>query len=165
MATGPSRGADDTGSSASHPLSAWDSPGFLLWHATLRWQREMAAALRPLGLTHVQFVLLASTWRLASRGRRPSQRQLADHAGTNVMMTSQVVRSLEARGLLEREPDPRDTRAMRLAVTVEGEAVTRRALTAVEEADRRYFSGVQQQEWLLATLRTMAGRSETGGAL
>src|ERR1700730_16686377 len=90
--------------------SAWDSPGFLLWHASLRWQREMAAALRPLGLTHVQFVLLASTWQLASRGGRPSQRQVADHAGTNVMMTSQVVRSLEARGLLEREPDPRDTR-------------------------------------------------------
>jgi DNA-binding MarR family transcriptional regulator len=122
----------------------------------------MAAALRPLGLTHVQFVLLASTWQLASRGGRPSQRQLADHAGTNVMMTSQVVRSLEARGLLEREPDPRDTRALRLAVTAEGEAIARRALTAVEEADRRYFSGVQQPEWLLATLRTMAGRSGTG---
>ena len=39
-----------------------ESPGFLLWHTTMRWQRSMAAALHPLGLTHMQFVLLASAW-------------------------------------------------------------------------------------------------------
>jgi hypothetical protein len=41
------------------PLHPNDSPGFLLWHATLRWQRGVARALKPLELTHVQFVLLA----------------------------------------------------------------------------------------------------------
>jgi hypothetical protein len=51
------------------PLDPEDSPGFLLWHVTLRWQREIAAALAPLGLTHVQFVLLAAAWWLNSRGR------------------------------------------------------------------------------------------------
>lgn len=34
------------------PLSPGDSPGFLLWHATLRWQRDIATALAPLDLTH-----------------------------------------------------------------------------------------------------------------
>ena len=43
-------------------LNPEDSPGFLLWHVTLRWQRDIAAALAPLDLTHVQFVLLATTW-------------------------------------------------------------------------------------------------------
>ena len=38
------------------PLHPHESPGFLLWHATLRWQRGVAAALQPLDLTHVQFV-------------------------------------------------------------------------------------------------------------
>ena len=56
----------------------WDSPGFLLWHATLRWQRTMAEALEPLGLTHVQFVLLASTWWLCEHDGPPRQRDLAD---------------------------------------------------------------------------------------
>jgi hypothetical protein len=32
------------------------------------WQREITAALAPLGLTHVQFVLLAAAWWLNSRG-------------------------------------------------------------------------------------------------
>jgi DNA-binding MarR family transcriptional regulator len=151
--------------SASRFPSAWDSPGFLLWHATLRWQREMAAALRPMGLTHVQFVLLASTWWLAAEGRRPNQRELADHAGTNVMMTSQVVRSLEARRLLRRESDAEDTRALQLEVTPEGEALVLRALKAVEDADKRYFSSVEDQERLLGALRRMAGRSPTGAPL
>ena len=33
--------------SGSRHSDAWDSPGFLLWHATLRWQRAMAEALAP----------------------------------------------------------------------------------------------------------------------
>jgi hypothetical protein len=44
------------------PLQPNESPGFLLWHARLRWQRDIAQALAPLDLTHVQFVLLACTW-------------------------------------------------------------------------------------------------------
>ena len=43
------------------PLDPEESPGFLLSHVTLRRQREVAAALAPLNLTHVQFVLLAAT--------------------------------------------------------------------------------------------------------
>ncbi|WP_244312125.1 hypothetical protein [Streptomyces griseofuscus] len=44
-------------------LSPGDSPGFLLWHATLRWQRDIATALAPLDLTHVQFVRTQRTHR------------------------------------------------------------------------------------------------------
>ena len=40
--------------------AAEDSPGLLLWQVTNRWQSAQRAALKPLGLTHVQFVLLAS---------------------------------------------------------------------------------------------------------
>jgi hypothetical protein len=54
----------------------------------LRWQRLMTATLRPFGLTHVQFVLLASLWWLTEKAdERPSQRRLADFAATDAMMT------------------------------------------------------------------------------
>src|ERR671928_55781 len=96
---------------ASTPLHPNDSPGFLLWHATLRWQRGMTQALAPLDLTHVQFVLLACTWWLNEQGTVPTQIALSAQAGTDVKMTSQVVRSLERKGLLEREVDAVDTRA------------------------------------------------------
>lgn len=73
------------------------SPGFLLWHVTLAWQRAIAAALAPLELTHVQFVLLACAWWLEGHGQTPNQLDLARPAGTDVKMTSQVVRKLERR--------------------------------------------------------------------
>ena len=76
------------------------SPGFLLWHVTLRWQRAIVAALAPLELTHVQFVLLASTWWLNEHGEDPNQLTLARQAGTDVKMTSQVLARLEAKDLL-----------------------------------------------------------------
>ncbi|AYV29507.1 MarR family transcriptional regulator [Streptomyces sp. CJ_13] len=117
-----------------------ESPGFLLWHVTLRWQRDIAAALTPLDLTHVQFVLLACTWWLNGQGERPNQLAVARQAGTDVKMTSQVLRTLEKKGLIEREVDPADTRAKRLRVTALGADLAPRAIAAVEEVDARFFA-------------------------
>jgi DNA-binding MarR family transcriptional regulator len=124
------------------PLHPGESPGFLLWHATLRWQRDIAQALAPLGLTHVQFVLLACSWWLNQQGRDPSQVALATFAGTDVKMTSQVVRSLERKGLLERAVDAADTRARRLRVTRQGARLAPRAIAAVEKVDGDFFKQV-----------------------
>jgi DNA-binding MarR family transcriptional regulator len=115
------------------------SPGFWLWHATLRWQREIAAVLAPLDLTHVQFVLLSCAWWLNDRGQVPNQLALARQAGTDVKMTSEVVRKLEAKRLVVRETDPRDTRARRIRITPDGERVARQAIAVVERADQVFF--------------------------
>jgi DNA-binding MarR family transcriptional regulator len=55
------------------------------------------------------------------------------------MMTSQVLRRLEARGLLERRPDPNDARTRRPVLSTSGVALVAGALAAVEQADRRHF--------------------------
>ena len=135
------------------------SPGFWLWHATLRWQREIAAVLAPLGLTHVQFVLLSCAWWMNDHGLVPNQLQLAGQAGTDVKMTSQVVRKLEAKGLLERETDPDDTRARRLHITAEGTALALEAIEHVERADAAFFrpvsSATMSTESIAALLRQL----------
>jgi DNA-binding MarR family transcriptional regulator len=118
------------------------SPGFWLWHATLRWQREIAAVLAPLGLTHVQFVLLSCAWWMNGHGLVPNQIELARQAGTDVKMTSEIVRKLAAKGLLERETDPGDTRARRLRITPEGSELALRAIEQVEQADAAFFRPV-----------------------
>ncbi len=118
----------------------------MLWRATLAWQRAIRAALAPHDLTHVQFVLLASTWWLASRGEPPTQQQVADHAGTDAMMTSQVLRKLEARGLVTRRAHARDSRARSLALTERGQAVLAPALADVELADQRHFAVLAGEE-------------------
>ncbi|MEU6238547.1 MarR family transcriptional regulator [Kitasatospora sp. NPDC047058] len=116
-----------------------DSAGFWLWHATMRWQREIAAALAPFDLTHAQFVLLACAWWLNERGEVPNQQELARQAGTDVKMTSQLVRKLEAKGLLDRETDPQDTRARRLRITARGTELARSAVVEVERVDAAFF--------------------------
>jgi DNA-binding MarR family transcriptional regulator len=128
------------------PLHPNESPGFLLWHATLRWQRDIAAGLEPLDLTHVQFVLLACAWWMNGQGLRPTQVELATQAGTDVKMTSQVVRSLERKGLVEREVDAGDTRARRVRVTPRGRRLAPRAIAVVERIDAEFFADVDQAE-------------------
>src|SRR5579862_4878151 len=138
------------------PLDPEDSPGFLLWHVTLRWQREIAAALAPLGVTHVQFVLLAAAWWLNSRGQDPNQLSLARQAGTDVKMTSEVLRKLEAKGLIVRAVDTADTRARRLRVTSRGAELAVRALAVVETADAEFFRGAEDVGALVGMLRPLA---------
>lgn len=58
------------------------------------------------------------------------------------MMTSQVLRSLEAKGLVERQPHPTDARARALTATPAGIDLANRANTAVEQVDRDYFAAL-----------------------
>jgi len=143
------------------PLEPNDSPGFLLWHATLRWQRGIAEALAPLDLTHVQFVLLACAWWLNEHGDPPKQVAVAAQAGTDVKMTSQVLRTLERKGLIERQVDAADTRARRIRVTPRGTALAPRAIAVVEEVDARFFADVPGRD-TLRVLRRLAGEARPG---
>ncbi|MFI6738906.1 MarR family winged helix-turn-helix transcriptional regulator [Nonomuraea sp. NPDC050451] len=138
-------------------LAPDDSPGLLLWRTTLRWQRAIAAALAPFDLTHVQFVLLASTEWLNRRGELPNQLAVATFADADVKMTSQVVRRLEEKGLLVREPDPADSRARLLRVTDQGADLARRAVEEVERADAEFFRAVPDAPGLVTILRQLAG--------
>ena len=116
-----------------------DSPGFVLWQVTLAWQRDVAEALRPLDLTHVQFVLLACTWWLGRSTTLPSQLDVGRQAGTDPKMTSEVLRRLEAKELLVRTVDPADTRVRRVEVTAAGAELARRAVRVVEATDAEFF--------------------------
>jgi DNA-binding MarR family transcriptional regulator len=132
-----------------------DSPGFLLWRVTLRWQRAVAEALNPLGLTHVQFVLLASTWWLNQQDRKPNQLAIATQAGTDVKMTSEVLRKLEDKGLVVQRTDSNDRRAKAVMVTARGSALAERAIIVVERVDREFFAGTPAS--LIPALRQLAG--------
>ncbi|WP_433675818.1 MarR family winged helix-turn-helix transcriptional regulator [Microbacterium gorillae] len=114
------------------------SPGFLLWQVTNAWQRRVRAALAPQDLTHVQFVLLATL--LSLQPAPVTQRQLSDAAGTDAMMTSQVLRGLEQRSLVTRLPHPTDRRAVLVTLTDKAETLINAANRAVEDADVEFFS-------------------------
>lgn len=142
------------------PEGPASSPGFLLWHATLRWQRAMVDALRPHDLTHAQFVLLASTWWLNGHAESPSQARLSEQTGSDPRMTSEIVRRLVAKGLVERATDPADSRAKVLRVTAAGAAAAEAAIGSVEAADAAFFAAAQRAApgALLPVLHALAER-------
>ncbi|MFE1879145.1 MarR family winged helix-turn-helix transcriptional regulator [Streptomyces diastatochromogenes] len=107
------------------------TPGFLVWRLSMKWRVAVDRAVAPLGLTHAQYSLVASLYGMQRTGERPSQRRLADHTGLEPLYVSKLARSLESAGLLERAKDPRDPRAVQLALTTEGRETTRRAIGVV----------------------------------
>jgi DNA-binding MarR family transcriptional regulator len=127
-----------------------ESPGLLLWQVTNRWQAAQRAALAPLGLTHVQFVLLASVTWLAGDEGVVTQRELADHAATDPMMTSQVLRTLESKVLVRRLPHPTDGRAKAISATAAGVELANRAVVVVERCDAEFFGALPDQGRQLA---------------
>ena len=135
--------------------AAHDSPGLLLWQLTNTWQAAQRAALRPFDLTHVQFVLLASlTW--LNSDTPITQSELAAHAHTDPMMTSQVLRTLEAKGLIVRAPHPTDARARALTATPRGVELANAANASAEAVDHTFFARLgDQQPHFTAMLNTL----------
>lgn len=109
------------------------TPGYLVWRLSMKWRAAVDAAVAPLGLTHAQYSVLASLRGLARPPRYPSQRALADHTGLDPIYISKLARAVESAGLIERVPDPNDTRAVRLTITKEGAAIIDRAVEIVRD--------------------------------
>ena len=136
MKAQPSDIADliDTASSGSPR----NSVGFMLWRITHRYQRDVDRALKAQQLTHLQFVTLTLAAWLARDGEPVNQAQLARFGSIHPMQVSTVVKALEEKGLLFREPAPVGP-AKSIGVTLQGVAALRAALPLVAEVQRATF--------------------------
>ena len=99
----------------------------------MKWRAAVDRALKPVGLTHAQFSLLAVLTGLSRRGWRPSQRELADATGLEPIYVSKLARALEKAGLVARPADPDDPRAVRLDLTAKGRDAITAALKIVHD--------------------------------
>ena len=142
--------------------SAWDRTGFLLWHAMLEWRRKVTEALDEVGLTYVQFSLLASASYLNHRGPSPSQAELAEHTGMDVMMTSQVVRTLERERLVRRIADKNDARVKRIVLTAKGDGKVSSAIGIVNAMNDDVFGLIEDIDRFKEALRLVADRDIDG---
>ena len=114
-----------------------ESSGFLLWQVTNLWQREIKKALEPYGLTHSQFVLMASIHWLTLHKQEVTQVVLSNHTK---MTTSTVLRTLQQKGFLQRQEHLTDTRAKTVGLTDEGKKIIKKAIVTVENFDVQFFS-------------------------
>ena len=91
--------------------------GHYVWRLSMKWRAQIDRAMLALGLTHAQYSLLASLYGLSRSGAAPSQRELADFSGLDVIYVSKLVKALEREGLVARTTSRRDPRAVELRLT------------------------------------------------
>lgn len=81
--------------------------------------------LAPLGLTHPQYLVMLALWEQSPQSVRSLGRRLSLEPAT----LSPLLRRLEAAGLVARDRNPDDERALAVALTPAGRALRRRALS------------------------------------
>lgn len=121
------------------------SPGFLLWHISTSWRSSIEGILKPMDLTHPQFVVLATLGWLTRKGDRVSQAAIGKMAGLDPNTTSQIIKGLEHKDLVKREQSS-DGRAKNPLLTSKGNEVLAKALPAVEATDARFFDCLTSRE-------------------
>ncbi|SFQ00439.1 MarR family protein [Mesorhizobium sp. NFR06] len=104
-----------------------DHVGWRLWQASRAWQAEFGAAMRAAGhawFTEARAGLLGHIPRGGTR-----QSALIERSATSKQAVQQLLDGLEAEGVLERLPDPRDGRGKLVRYT-------RKGLDALRDGDR-----------------------------
>lgn len=122
-----------------------ESSGFLLWQVTNLWQREIKKALEEYGLTHSQFVLLASILWLSQYEKKVTQILLSSHTKIDPMTTSTVLRTLQNKGLIQRNEHTTDTRAKTVELTDNGRQIAKLSVKAVEKFDHVFFQPLENK--------------------
>lgn len=121
-------------------LCPWeDSIGYRLKLTLQAWTRYLDAALRPLGVTHLQLFALLAIDLFRERGETPSQIRIAEAMQLDPMMISKILRLLEDRHYIKRSPHPDDPRANALYLKATGRALVRKASPVMRTAHAAFF--------------------------
>jgi DNA-binding MarR family transcriptional regulator len=104
--------------------------------------RRFDAALRPLGLTNGQFSLLMAL----NRPEPPAMGAVASLLAMDQATLTLAVKPLRRRGLVRVDPDPRDGRIRRLALTPPGSALLADALPVWEGTNRAVEEALAEGE-------------------
>jgi len=136
-----------------HP-AAEESPGFLLWQVSTLWSRSTTAALKSLGLSHPQFVILATIDWLT--GKEASQEEIGRQVVLDPKTTSHLLRSLQVKGLIMTSHTS-DERSNYPQLTPAGVEVLAKALPLVQSADAAFFASVDlKNAKMVNTLQILA---------
>ena len=96
----------------------------------------------------------------ASSGICQNQAAMADHLGIDRTAMTYLLDDLEARGLLQRTPDPADRRSRRVTLTDEGTKTLARLAVRVADVERQVLGGLQPDE--VDQLRAILSRAALG---
>jgi len=113
-----------TASKSTNPLALEVQVCFALAVAARSVVAVYKPFLEPLGLTHPKYLVLLALWESEPLSVKELSRLVQLDPGT----LSPLLKRLEARGLVQRQRDPRDERALAVSLTPEGRALREKAL-------------------------------------
>ncbi|GEM_PF-443506 len=119
-------------------------PGFLLWQASNIWYRNMKNTLKKFGTTFTQFTILMSLIYLSKQNLDINQKQIARHAKLDIMMTSDVLKTLVSKKLVTRCQNPNDRRHNSMKITQEGVNLIIKIFEHVNQADMNFFKVLEK---------------------
>jgi DNA-binding MarR family transcriptional regulator len=116
--------------------------GFLLYRVMAALRPQVAAELKPLGLSLPEFVCM----RILSKNPGLTSAELARGTNVSAQAANQVLHALEERGALSRPASTPSGRAMPAQLTRRGKALLKRADAAVHVADQRVLGRLTADE-------------------
>ncbi len=127
---------------------ASDSPGFLFWQTTLQWQRLIKTMLEPHGVSHAQFVILATLLWFEGQKQQMGQAEIVNWTKLDKMTVSKSLKSLSVENLVSRAESETDTRAKTVVLTSKGRKLAAKLVPLVEKIDSNYFGKLSASEQL-----------------
>jgi DNA-binding MarR family transcriptional regulator len=137
-----------------------DVVGFLLWRALLVYQRRVEEALNDVGITHLQFAVLATAGWLSLAEPEVSQRDIVRQSGIKEAQVSMMVKALRLKHLLIQERGARDPRVRSIRLTENGARSLECAIPLVDEVQRELWPSTALQSEMAAMLVTTLQRWE-----
>lgn len=137
--------------------------GFLLAQVSFLKQRIVNTALKPLGITYMQFVILAGTLELGNKGDSVTQQDIARERRLNKAMVSNIVKHLIECDLMKRVEHPADGRSYMLSLTDEGRRKALAGKKIAYDVDRVFFAKIDRhrlRETLAVLLANEGGDHE-----
>ncbi|UJW74025.1 MarR family winged helix-turn-helix transcriptional regulator [Rhizobium sp. SL42] len=126
----------------------WDHPRFRSWISVGRacqlMQQTLTRALAPLDIKPPHLDILINLYRFEAI----SQQELARKLLVGRSNMSMLLPQMEKRGLLERRPDQRDKRMLRLFLTAEGRVLTEKAMLIQTDLIERTLSATPLEDCL-----------------
>lgn len=116
--------------------------GFLLYRVVAVLRPQIAAELKPLGLSLPEFVCM----RILAKHPGLTSAELARGTHVSAQAANQVLHALEERGALSRPASTPAGRAMPAQLTRRGKALLKRAETAVHLAEERILTRLSADE-------------------
>jgi len=124
--------------------SAEESIGYLLRTTVSTLMRAAETAMRPYGLTSVQWAPLM----IISRGGNPTAASLARDLNTDTGAMTRMLDRLESKGLLMRTRSSTDRRVVELTLTDQGKELTRQIPHHLANVYNNHLAGFSQDEFV-----------------